>query len=470
MNEEKRIGAKEIIKALFGNKWLYLIMAAAFFAISFVGLNLMSSARKQYVAFFDYNVPGLTTIVDEDGNQNTYYIDGEKFVFRSIITREKLKKYFAEHEELNSLNADELYSNNVVASFSFKIRYKKNDHKMDDKDAAYVEDKRGYELVLNSHGLNAHQAEGLAYAIANEVLEITKTKLDKIRYSQYINAYDRSNSYLDKIQNLIEGVNYLKEQSTSLKDTYGDVALSSDFYGGESDAYYLDSQTLSTWQNSMNVDFGTFYLDSLANECANNGYVNPNYTDYISSLKTQIENLTREISINDAVRTYLETERNTLLTSVKDGTSVESLEIGEYNAEIVSLTKIIEEQNEQLKMLQNELKNTDTSSLSPSELAAYNANLSNFEGKLSSIREKLGFYTAQYEAIAKKTMKENMSIYFDKADIISTSGGFSTLVILGGSIAVGVFAPMAVNLAWLCFKTADGKPIFKFKKNEDSLK
>ena len=41
---------------------------------------------------------------------------------------------------------------------------------------------------------------------------------------------------------------------------------------------------------------------------------------------------------------------------------------------------------------------------------------------------------------------------------------------LGGSIAVGVFAPMAVNLAWLCFKTADGKPIFKFKKNEDSLK
>ena len=96
MEQEKTISGKDIIKVLLGNKWLYLVMAATFLVVSFVGLNLISSMRKEYVAFFDYDVAGLTTVTTEDEEKVTYYIDGEKFDPRSIVTREKINQYFKE--------------------------------------------------------------------------------------------------------------------------------------------------------------------------------------------------------------------------------------------------------------------------------------------------------------------------------------------------------------------------------------
>ena len=124
---------------------------------------------------------------------------------------------------------------------------------MDDKDAAYVVDKKGYQLVLNSYGMNEHQATGLATAIANEVLNITKTKIDKIHYSSYVNACDNCLSYPDKIANLVSGIDYLKQLSNSLKESYGDFIISGGKYGGEDDSFYVEEQTISNWQNYMRM-------------------------------------------------------------------------------------------------------------------------------------------------------------------------------------------------------------------------
>ena len=89
MNEEKNISGKDIIKVLLGNKWLYLLLAAAFLIVSFISLSVISQSKVEYISFFDYDVAGFSTSTSENGEELTLYIDGEKFDTRTVVSEEK---------------------------------------------------------------------------------------------------------------------------------------------------------------------------------------------------------------------------------------------------------------------------------------------------------------------------------------------------------------------------------------------
>ena len=128
------------------------------------------------------------------------------------------------------------------------------------------------------------------------------------------------------------------------------------------------------------------------------------------------------------------------------------------------MTKTIAEKKEQVDLYELQLERLDTSSFTQEQLEAYVANLSSFENKIKPIRDILDFYTSQYEAISKETMKNDSNVYFDNPEIIKTQGGMRKIVIAGSSIAIGVFAPMIVNLCIAAFNIADGKPLLKSKE------
>ena len=464
--EEKTVNGKDVIKLLLGNKWLYLIMVAAFFAVGFVGFNMYSASRKEYVSFFDYDIAGFQTATEEDSN--AYYIDGEKFDPRSLVTKDKMAKYVGNNLDLLSLNAEELYKSNTVKSFSYVTRYKENDHKMDDNDASFIADKKGFELVLNTYTLNERQAKVLAEAIAYEAIEISKEKVNNLNFSQFIYAYDETNNYPNKIQNLIDGVAYIENLASSLDDRYGDFIIAEGRYGGEDDNYYVTNQTISDWRNKMKIKFGSFYLSSLQNELYVNGYIDPNDTDYIISLKTDVENLNREINNNQLLLDDLKSQRNDLVAAVGTNATIESLEIREYNTEIISLSTLISQQKDSLAIYQTQLEKLDLSTMTQEEKDAYNTNLTAFESKLTQIRNSLEIYTKQYEAIAKKAMIDNMKVYFENADLVTLTGSVGLTAILGGSLAIALVCPMIVNLAIAGFNVAEGKPILKLKKKENA--
>ena len=463
--EENAITLKDVVKILLGNKWLYLIMAALFLIVSVVGLSVYSNFRTNYVVFYDYDVAGFSTSIDESGSSTAKYIDGEKFDPRSIVTKEKLKEYFETTEELKGLDIEDLYKSKVIKSFKYTVKYIKNDHKKDEKDVDYIEDSRGYELVLNSKLLDKEQAKALSEAIANEVIKASNTKIDKIQYHSYLNYYDSINNYPEKVSSLNSGINYLKDLSNSLIGTYGDVLLKEGKYGGEEDKYYLDSQTISNWQKQLDISFDSYYVSSLQSELEVNGFITNDSITYVARLKTSIANLNRDIAVNEALLQDLKTQRDNLVSSIGTNASIESVEIAEYNAEIISLTKTIAEKKEQVDLYELQLERLDTSSFTPEQLETYMANLANFETKLKTIRDNLEFFTNQYEAIAKETMKNDSHVYFDSPNVVKKEGELSKLVIVGGSLAIGVFAPMFVNLAIAAFNTADGKPL-SFRKKE----
>lgn len=465
MEEENGLTLKGIIKVLLGNKWIYLLMVGFFLIGSAIGLSIYSSRESEYVALFDYDVAGFSTIVDDNGNVEAKFIDGEKFNPRSLVTKEKIREIFANSEELKHLNVDSLYEANLVKSFEYSIKYVKNDHQKDGNDAAYIENKRGYELVLNPKCLNKAQAKTLTEAIANEVIRISSIKIDKIQYRSYLNYFDSTNSYPDKISSLNSGINYLKDLSNTLVEEYGDVILTEGNYGGEEEKYHLDSKSISSWQKQLDIVFDSYYVDSLSSEQEINGYISEDSNTYVESLRSTIANLSKQVEVDTLVLEDLKAQRKTLIETLGTDVTIESVEIGEYNGEIISLTKKIAEENQLLEMYELQLKKLDPSSFSsPEERELYYSNLLHFNDKLSSIRENLEFFTNQYEAIAKATMKNELRVYFDSPEVVTTQGNIKAVVIAGSSLAIGLFAPMVVNLCFAAFKTADGKPILNFKK------
>lgn len=462
MDEEKTISLKDIIKVLLGNKWIYLIMLCSFFVVSMVGFSIYSSASKNYVAFFDYDVAGFA----QDETQCSF-IDGEKFDLRSLITKEKVTSYIEGNETLSGLNGESLLKRGAIKSLNYVIKYKDNDHKMNDSDAAFIENKSGFELVLDMDCFSQEQAQCFSEIIANQVIELSKEKVNNISYRSYLNYYDKANSYFDKVTYLTDGIKHINDLSTELETTFGDLVIPNGKYGGEEDKYSINSIRISDWRDSVNICFNGYFVDTLKQELEVGGFIDKNSDEYIASIKTNIDNINREIAVNESVLSELKTQRDALVTLITSSSSVMNMEIGEYNSEIIGLTKKIADQKEQVAKYELQLSKLDLSILTPEQIEAYNNALTKFEGKLATIRENLGFYTMQYEAIAKKIITDNMSVYFESPDVVSLSGGLSNLKMVVFSGCISVFVPMIVNLALAFFKVAEGKNFLRRKQKEN---
>jgi len=464
--EEKTVSLKDIVKVLLGNKFLYLILAAAFCVASLIGLNVISSRSKEYVAYFDYNVAGFETVKDEETEEEwIQYIDGEKFDLRSLVIKEKVLKYFSETEELKNLDGIALYNNNVIKSFTYEVTYKQDYLNSTEKETTYMEDEKGYKIILNASQLERYQAKALVEAIANEVINITDDKIDKLSYVKFLNYYDSAKSYYDKINKLVSGINYIDGLMYDLIENYGDVVISSGNYGGTDNKYYVDAQKISDYQNKMNVNFNNYYFDSLKDELDVAGYLDESSNEYIISIETAVKNLERQIVVDESVVTELKAQRESLIASA--GTVVETLEISEYNSEIIELTKKIADEKEQVAKYQLQLDKLDIASLNDEERATYNNNLAIFEKKIALIRTDLEFYTSQCTEIAKSIMKKNMYVFYHTSDVVSKTGGMGTIVIAAGSIGIGLIAPMLVNIAIAGYRIAEGKSLLIKKTKEE---
>lgn len=459
MDEEKTISMRDIMKVLLGNKWVYLIMVAGFAIASFVSLKITSSAKKEYVTFFDYDIAGFNRA--DDGTAR--FIDGEKFDPRAMITKEKILSYVESNEELKGLDVNAIAKKNGIKSFTYSATYKENDHKMNEYDSAYIADKVGYKLVLDPSLFSYEEAQVFSKALANEAIRMTREKIGHLFYRTYLNYYDSTYSYVDQISYLNGGIAYLNSLVDSLVNEYGDVVLPAGECGpGEN--YKIESMKLSDWKENININFERYKVSTLQDELELGGYIDDRSSEYISSLKTTIENLNREISTDESILAKLTSQRDDLVSSVGATVTIESLEIGGYNNEIIELTKTIDNKKEQVKRYEIQLKKLNIDDLSDDEKAIYNAGLPVFKEKLSKIRTALGLYTEQYEVIAKKVMNDNMNVYFDSSNIVNEEGGMSIGVIIGISAVVGIFVPMLVNLAIAGFALGEGKPLLKAKK------
>ncbi len=459
MKEEKTVSLKETFIFLIGNKWLYLIMFVSFLAVSLVGFNIASSYKREYSSFFDCNIAGFHSDVNE---KESYFIDGEKFEPRSLLTREKVKGYLACSYLFDGLTAEQLEFNGGFKSFEFKTTYKEIED--NDGNIKRVLDKQGYEIVFNSSVVNVEQAKLLSQMIANEVVTKSNKKIEKYRFGSYLDSYNQEKGFDEKVKSLTDGINNLIAQTDSLKLFCGNFNIEANKYGGIDERYYLSSETIDDWETNMKDDLTGFDVDSLSIESRVKGYIDPNYPEYIEYLEVSVEDLNREIAVNEEVLAYLKLERDNVITL---SGSEENVQISEFNNKIIDLTEKIAKQKEQARIYNLKLQKLDPTFIASEEYAEYSTDLNTFKNKLASLYEKLKFYTDQYEAIAKKAMIDNSNTHFENPSIITINAGMRTFPMLVYSLLIAAFLPMGINGCVAVFKMLDSKPLFRKKSKEE---
>ena len=456
MKEEKTVSLKEVLIFLIGNKWLYLIMFVSFLATSLVGFNIVSSSQKEYRAFFNYDVAGFHT---DNEKGESYFIDGEKFNPLSLIQEEKLPDYLKTSYYYDGLTPEGLCEEGAFKSFEFKTTYKENENQ-NENEPKYVADKHGYEIVFNASAVNKEQAKLFAQMIANEVILQTNKKIDGMNYSRYVDTYEHSISYGEKLKCLSEGITFINSQLNSLKLSYGDFKIEPNKYGGDDDSYYVSFETIGAWEAAMKNDLDIAEVETLTQDLKANGYIDTKYPEYINAVEVAAEDLNSDIAVNEGILASLQTERDNLVTLYG---SDENAQISEYNDKIISLTEKIASQKEQVRIYNLQLKKSNASTMTAEELAVYNSNLADFEYYLRILHDKLNLYSNQFGAIAKKTMKKNSHVYFYDSKIITVNVGMRSSEILVYSLLIAVFLPMAINGGISIFKRIESKPLFKKK-------
>ena len=455
MKEEKTVSLKEVFIFLIGNKWHYLIMFISFLAVSLVGFNIASSSKREYSCFFECDLPGFHSDINDE---KAYFVDGEKFEPRSLLAKEKMEGYLSVSYLFDGLTYDEITDKCGIKSFEFKAVYKENE------DGDKTIDKQGFEIIYNPSVINVEQAKLFSKMIVNEVIVKSNTAVENLNFSTCLDSYNLTNNYEAKIKCLSEAIKYLVGQADSLVASYGDFRIDADKYGGKDEKFYLKSQSIVAWETEMKTVLGNFDADALVKDLKVNGYIDASQPDYIDYLKAEVESLNRDINVKVGVLDELKTERDNLVTL---SGSEENAKISEFNEEIIILTEKIAAEREQADICSLQLEKVDPSFIASSDYATYSANLTAFENKLTSIREKLDFYIAQYEDIAQRTMVANSHIYFDSSNIITINAGMGKFAMLVYSLLIATFLPMGINGCIAVFKSIESKPLFKKKSKED---
>ena len=457
MKEEKTVSLKETIIFLIGNKWLYLIMFISFLAISLVSFNIVSSSKREYSCFFECNLPGFHFDREQEKG---YFADGRKFEPNSLIEKNKIEGYLSVSYLFDGLTYDEITNKCGIKSFKYKELYKNGEDSSEDNKTL---DKQGYEIVFNASVINIDQAKLFSEMIVNEIVKKSNSAVENLCNSNYLNLFEKGISYEAKINCLSDEFEYLNSLINFLKTSFDNFKIEADNYGGSDEKNYLPEQSADDWETQMKADLESFNKDSLLNEVKVNGYIDSNYPEYINFVETEVKSLNRTIGVEEGILAQLEAQRDNLVTL---SGSDESAHISVYNEKIISLTEKIANQKEQVSLYNLQLEKLDPSFIASPEYAAYSANLSAFENKLNSFNEKLNFYTVQFEAIAKKTAKNNSRIYFDDLNVVSIRAGMGNFAILVYSLLIATFLPMAINGGVAAFKAIESKPLFKIKSKQ----
>lgn len=427
--EEKESGISliDVLGVMFGRKLLLLIVTLSLFLASTIVILVYNQRKSTYEGMYSYYVLGLS-----DGK----YIDGSRFDVRDLVTLEKLNEYKEEHEELKNLDMELVYNKGVIESLKYETVYKKNEAKKNNTDDEYVIDKEGYKIVLKKRYLSLVEAQVLTKAIAEEANIISQELVDKADYTQHLKLFKLSNVYENQVNYLEEQYKLLNEKYTDLIEQYGDITLN-------------DNQKLSDVRLSLQEYFQNISFDSLRNELNYNGYVK-DYTDYEVQIEKQIEELTREKAVSTKKKDELINQRDAMLAIAATG-QLQTLELSQYNEEIIKLSNRIYDIDEEIDLLNLKLANKTKETTDED----YKAALNSFKQKLQNHYEKLLEATEEYTKNEQEVVKKYSLVYYDSNKIVEEVSAISLVKFLIIALVASFAVAIIVNLC------IDGKKLTK---------
>ncbi len=414
---EEGIDLLTLIKVAFGRKILLAIITVVITIVGVLGIKFVyNTSKEKYISSFEYSLPGIN-----EGR----YIDGSNFNYRTLISLDNLKNSKASNEEFNSIDVEEMYSENDI-----EISYTSVDENNNPISDPY------YTISIKEKYFDdKEQAAAFIEVLASYPIGKTIEIVKNTKHDYNLNSYNSALTYEGQIEYLNAQIQLLNDKYLRLITDYGDL--------------YIENEQISERQARLALYFVNKPLSLLSNELEINGYVK-NYGITLPQLKTQKDYLLEERARNvKLIGVYEEKVENILKLS----TGV--VDISNYTSEVAKLTNRNSEIDKELVTLEKKIAAAEAAIPTPQE----------FIDELDAAKTALIGFTDEYVELEQQVYSEYNQVFFMNKSIVEVDGGISIIISTALSLIVGLMCGCVVNLI-IDRKKLSEKPVKKEEQVE----
>ncbi len=417
MNEnENTITFTDLLRVIFNRTKLLLIVTLGLFILATIGIYFHNKLNSTYEGMFSYSI---------DCYENGYYYEGTKFEYRDLVSLESLNKYQKQYESLKGLDMAKLYDKGAIESIEWDTLYDKNVAKMNEEDNDYVVKYKGFKVTLKKHYFSLVQAKDLLQAIAKEPNVISNQLIDEKNYDYYIQLFDSSTIFENKITYLRLQLNLIDSRYDELLDNFGNITVK-------------DGRELQEIKTITNKIFENYNLEQIETELNNRGYV-LDYTTYYNTLIDNKTNLENKKHVDELKYDDLTQQRDTLL---QNSGTLYSIEIESYNKELIRLTSEIRDFEEEIRLIEIKINNYENSKTDQDFID----NVQKFNSTLTSYKQQLVEATKELKRIESEVFESNSSVYYYYTTIVLTVNKINRVLWIAVAFIISLLIGICVNL------------------------
>ena len=416
--EEDGLSLLDLIKVSFGtnkkSRIRFGVILLVIAVITYLAIGVVYNGRKaDYTANFQYQIPSLIEKENNEGVVSSVsYLDGTPFNVNSLTTLKQLKAVKESNSEFSNIDVETMYENtHIKATFSGTGEYQ-------------------YSISARERYFsNEEQAKKFINALIQLPMTVTSNLVESVDNSLYLNQAIKEGNTLN-----VE-INDLINQGNHIIDTYNNL--------------------ISTM--SKNNKSKVLIDDNLVE---------------ISDLKViaeaKIENLKlnqllTEVESNHYVRNYSNQKVKDELTTIYNNYVAESSElqkkIDNYKSMIQAGTMINANYDNYIRCMDRKVV-VDYQVEVYDGFVNHGVESKEFEDKLANVVTELRTITDELTKIQKTTYQDDSNtIYFANNNIVETTGGINTVIIVAVALVLGLIIAAIVNLVM-------GYSSFKEEKNQ----
>lgn len=386
-NKSKELTFADLLEIIFKRKILLAVITLIITIVGTLFLGVVySNSNAYYTTSFSLDYPGSATLTMPDGS-NLKYSD-----FISQKSLETVKKSDSKYSSIDvvslSLYDDISISQEIVINSAER------------KDTVYTI------TVKSKYFTNKEVAKAFLKDLSTLPINNVKEMVKNTRHDSYLNAYDNSLSFDNKLNFLETQKEYLLSAYDKTITSLGDISI--------------NNKSLSTYKQGVENFFMMNSLELLKSEFEREGYA-PKNEELVKSYQSEIETLISKKQSNENI-----------IDAIR-------LEIGknEYSDKQIGIDRILELLEENV-IISSKIETLNTKlSYAKGEITNEQEYLA-FTSKLTSFYENVDNFTNEYVENVNTIYEQLSAITFENSSIIKERGGVSIIVAGIASFIVGL--------------------------------
>lgn len=411
--ETKGLTLKDVVKTIWREKWIALIVAVLITLIGAVTLFYgYNPSVSSYFMEFSLNLPG-------DDNSGTYiYPNGTQFYYADMTSYKTLRAVKASDSAFDKIDVDEMANKgHIHVRRDITVMVDANENISSYKEIRYTID------VKASYFANENQAKDFLVRLSTTPADYLSSI--EIDYGAYLGMSSEADDYESEIGFLKNQLDVIEEQYDKLIETYGES-----FVVKEGKTILACAQEVRAYEQKR-------VLDNLLVKARENHYLK-NLVDNKEKYRLQLIDLEKECK-------KAEETLNKMLSVNSDGSSTATVVL-DANA-IKAQADLVSDLNNEKAIIKNYYDNgVENSQFATNISEAYNA---------------VKTFTDDFSETSATVYGKASSVVYIQPGIVAEEGGMGLLKIAILSIVVGVVVALIVAYVAGYYKNKNKKPVME---------